>query len=712
MNKTKDIYLESLLQRLTIKEKIGQLLQIAPFFFVKDLQVEVFGALRDLNLDEEKIFNAGSVLGIGSAKDMIEVQRKYLEKSEHKIPLLFMADIIHGYKTIFPVPIALAASFNPEVAKSCARVSATEATTAGIHVTFSPMADVTKDPRWGRVVEGFGEDQFLSSQMAKAMVEGYRGKGLDEPDALASCVKHFAGYGASLAGRDYNTVNLSKLEMYSEYLKPYKAALDSGARLIMTAFNTYEGVPCTVNRFLLKTVLRDMWKSDAITISDYDSLRQVIAHGVAKNTKEAAYKGITSGLDIEMQSATYSNYLEDLVSNGKVDITLIDEAVYRILKLKKDLGLFDNPYKGVELDDSNKVLTKENLDKSREAAHESMVLLENDGVLPLDKNTKIALIGPYASNQSVIGPWSWHGSRELHESLETVLKENLVFVKSETDIKQYTKTDIEQIKAADCIIFALGEPDYFSGEAHSRTDITLPDNQEELIELAKQTSLPSVVLLFNGRPLVFNKVQKANALLECWFLGSASSLAIKDILFGDKNPSGKLPMTFPRNIGQIPVFYNYLRTGRPIIKTSKNTFVSRYIDSPNEPLYAFGYGLSYSKFEYSNLIVSKKQFNADEATDVSIHVFNNSNMGGLEVVQLYIRDYFAKISRPMKELKRFKKVYIKPFETITITFRLNIHDFMYELSTGETTYDPGKFCVMVGGSQENTLNCDIELLEA
>ncbi|MBI9010340.1 MAG: glycoside hydrolase family 3 C-terminal domain-containing protein [Tenericutes bacterium] len=712
MSEKNDLSLKELLDKLTIKEKVGQLLQIAPFLFIKDLKVEVAGHVRNLKLDEEKIFCAGSVLGIGSPKEMIAVQKKYLAKSRHKIPLLFMADVIHGYKSIFPVPIALASSFNPKMAEITARISAVEASSCGINVTFSPMVDLSRDPRWGRVMEGFGEDPYLISKMGKAMVKGYMGDGLDKSNSLASCVKHFAGYGAAIAGRDYNTVDLSRLALYSEYLPPYKAAIDAGARLIMTAFNTIDGVPSTVNSFLLRTILRDKWHCNAVTISDFDSLRQIITHGVAKDTEEVAYKGITNGLDIEMASSTYANHLEDLINRSLVDIKLLDEAVLRILDLKKDLGLFDNPYKGVDEIEDNNILTKDNLNKTLETAYESMVLLENDGVLPLNKNVKIALIGPYATSRSIIGPWSWHGSRDTHKCLEEVLRDNLVFCKDEEDVSKYTESDLEKIKQADVVILAIGEPDWLSGEAHSRTDITIPNNQDRLLTISKELGIPSVVLLFNGRPLIIDSIKSSNALLECWFLGSESSTAIKDVLFGKINPSGKLPMTFPRSVGQIPIYYNHLNTGRPYLgENDHNQYVSKYLDSPNTPLYSFGYGLSYCKFEYSNLQLTKNTMNPKESITASVEVKNNSDYAGYEVVQLYIKDHFARISRPVKELKNFKKIHFLANEKKIIDFIISIKDLTYITETDNEVYDSGSFSVMIGGSSDHTLIKDLELVK-
>jgi len=698
--------MKDLLNQLTIKEKIGQLLQIAPFFFIKDLKIEVAGPVEELNLNEEKIFNAGSVLGIGSAEEMMDVQEKYLKRSRIKIPLIFMADIIHGYKTIFPVPIAMASSFNPKLAEICARVSAIEASTAGIHVTFSPMADLSRDPRWGRVVEGFGEDPYLIGEMVKGMVKGYIGTGINHPGNLASCVKHFAGYGASEAGRDYNTVDLSRLSLYSQYLPAYKKALEAGSRLVMTSFNTIDGVPSTVNKFLLRDVLREKWEFTGVTISDYDSLKQIMAHGVAKDMEEVAYKGITGGLDIEMASSAYSNHLEKLISDGYVDIQLLDEAVLRVLELKRDCGLFEDPYKGASTKLAEElVLSAEHKLASLEVAHESMVLLKNDGVLPLSKTSKIALIGPYASSRATIGPWSWHGRRDLHETLEEVLKEQLVFCKNDVLITNYTDSDFEKIAFADVVILALGESEECSGEAHSKSNIVLPNKQDLLLKMVEKYGKKTVTLLFNGRPLLLQGLLSTNALLECWFLGSQSALSIKEVLYGKINPSGKLPMSFPRSIGQIPLYYNHLNTGRPYKgPNDHNVFVSKYLDVENKPLFPFGYGLSYSNFEYSLIKLDKSIMLDNETIEAKITVLNNSDIAGYETVELYIKDHFAMISRPVLELKQFKKIWFEPNECKEVSFIITKEDLVYINSDGNNVLEPGTFTLFIGKSSDQTIS--------
>lgn len=706
----------NLLQKLTTKEKIGQLLQIAPFFFIKDLEKEVYGPLLDLQLNEEKIFLAGSVLGIGSATEMMEVQKQYLKKSKHQIPLLFMADIIHGYKTIFPVPLALASSWNPELVKKAARISAVEASTAGIHVTFAPMADLSRDPRWGRVVEGFGEDPYLTGVMAQSMVEGFQNDGIEKDGNLAACVKHFAGYGASEAGRDYNTVDVSRYALHNYYFEGYKKAIDAGAKLIMTAFNVIEGVPSTTNRFLLRDILRDQWKFKGVTISDYDSLKQTIAHGQAKDMEEAALNGIDAGLDIEMASSCYTNHLEKLIVSGQVDMKLLDEAVLRILELKKEIGLFENPYKGASLEQEEKlVLSKKHLAESLKVAHESAVLLKNEDVLPLDKQTKVALIGPFASSRKTQGSWSWHGRHENNQTLIEVFnleKADVVYINDEVDALKYTKKDLEQLKTADVILVLVGEDEKWSGEAHSLSDLHLRDGQHLLVELAKSLNKKVVTVLFNGRPLVLTNISQSDAILEAWFLGTRSAQAVYDLLYGRVNPSGKLTMSFPVNVGQIPIYYNHLNTGRPLeFAENPNTYVSRYLDVGNDPLYPFGYGLSYSKFSYDPLELNSTTLQKEDALEVKVTIQNKSDVDGYEVVQLYIRDHHAKVVRPVQELKQFQKIWIPKRQKRSLTFKLTQTDLSYHLPNGDLVVEPGLFTVMVGSSAHHVEKIQFELKE-
>ena len=527
---------------------------------------------------------------------------------------------------------------------------------------------------------------------------------------MGVCIKHFAGYGACEGGRDYNTVDLSRLSLYRDYLPAYKKALDAGADFVMTSFNTLDGVPATINPFLLKDVLREKWKSNAITIADYDALNQVIDHGAAENQKVAALKGIKSGLDIEMASSIYLNYLEELVDEGLVKEAEIDVVVKRIIDIKLKLGLFNNPYSGANEEKENDlVLSDEHLEKAKITALESAVLLENKGVLPLDKKTKIALIGPYASSRSVIGPWSWHGRNDLHASLEDVLRGNLVFVSKCMNFEDYSKIDLQSISEADVCIFALGEDASLSGEAHSRSKIDLPNQQEASYHKINNFAKKSIVLVFGGRPMLLSGLKSADAMMMCWFLGSSSSEAIADLLFGQVSPSGKLPMSFPRNVGQIPVYYNHFNTGRPYQDGSDNMYVSKYLDVENTPLYPFGYGLSYGKFRYDKLKISKRIIKKSDTLKVNVDVFNESRYSAKEVVQLYIKDCVADVVRPVKELKRFQKVWIKGKTKKTLGFELNIDDLTYYNQEGEKQIESGKFIIFVGGSSDNCLEADFYL---
>ncbi|MFA7076745.1 MAG: glycoside hydrolase family 3 N-terminal domain-containing protein [Candidatus Izemoplasmatales bacterium] len=708
---SKRITSNNIIKSMTLKEKIGQMTQLAPNLYNQHSEAVVYGALRNLNLDEKKIYTAGSILGIGSPTEMINLQKQYLKNSTHQVPLVFMADVIHGYKTIFPVPIALASSFNVDVARTAARISAVEAYTSGIHVVFSPMCDLTRDPRWGRVVEGFGEDVYLTGEMSKAMVEGYTNYGKLGKDAVACCIKHFAGYGAAEGGRDYNTVDMSRLSLFRDYLPAYKKALDGGADFIMTSFNTLDGIPSTINSFLLKDVLRDKWGSKAITIADYDALNQVINHGAAESQEEAALKGIEAGLDIEMASSVYMNKLESWVEKNVVSEEKINQVVSRLIDFKIKLGLFENPYSGADKEREELVsLSEEHLKMSKDTALESVVLLENNGVLPLKKDSKIALIGPFTKTRNFIGPWAWKGKHDIHSSLEEVFEESIIVVSDKNRFEDLTEEEISLIRQADVCLMALGEEDYLSGEAHSRSDISLPNNQEEFYKSIKKISKAVIPLIFGGRPLLLNGLKNADAMMMCWFLGSQSSEAIHDLIFGIKNPSGKLPMSFPRNVGQIPVYYNHFNTGRPYYEGQVEMYVSKYLDVKNTPLYPFGYGLSYSKFEYSNLKVSKERITDKDELIVSVIVSNKSDVLGGEAVQLYIRDYVSNVVRPVQELKSIKKIWLDANESKVVEFTLNIENLSYYNYQGNLTCESGKFAVMVGTSSVNTLNKEFHLV--
>lgn len=689
--------IKHLLNQMTIEEKIGQLLQIAPFLFIQDLDVEVYGFVKDLGLNEKRVFNAGSVLGIKNAKEMMEVQNKYLKKHRLGIPLMFMADIIHGYETIFPVPLALSCSWQPSLAEKVARISAIEASTAGIHVTFSPMADLVRDPRWGRVVESFGEDPYLNYMFAYHMVKGYQGDDIKKEGHIGACVKHFAAYGAAEGGRDYNTVDMSRSTLHNYYMSGYKGAIDAGAKMIMTAFNVLDGVPATVNKYLLRDVLRDLWKFQGVTISDYDSLHQIIEHGASENDFEAALLGIDAGLDIEMASTCYTNYLEKHIAQHNIDIKYLDEAVYRILHLKEKLGLFDHPFKDASEAKENELVRHEtHLEDALNVAHECMVLLKNeDQILPMIKGSNVVLLGRYATSNETNGPWSWHGKNDLNISLYDAINKdfNVTYVSETLDQDDHV---FKKIKEADYVICAIGEKTKESGEAHSKADINLKQSDIDMIHQALSHNPNVITLLYHGRPQLLEDILNVKAILETWFLGSRANEAIRDVLLGIKNPSGRLTMSIPRKVGQIPVYYNHLNTGRPKVENSHNEYVSYYLDVPNEPRYPFGYGLSYASFEYGTLKLSQETMRIHDKIEISIDVKNTSGRDGYEVVQLYIKDHAAAISRPVKELKDFKKVWIKAHETKKVSFTITIDKLMYKNDLGQDVYDLGTFTIMVG----------------
>jgi len=707
--------IHSILANLTLEEKIGQLTQLAPFFFISDLKNEVAGPVQQLGIDEAAIFKAGSVLGIANADEMIRVQTNYLKKSRHKIPLMFMGDVIHGYETIFPVPLALASSWNLDNASKTARISGLEARTGGLQVTFSPMADLTRDARWGRVVEGFGEDPYLTGCFSAAMVKGYQNDGIEKAGNIAACVKHFAAYGASEAGREYNTVDISRLNLLQNYLNGYEQAINSGARLVMSSFNVVEGIPATINIDLLRNLLRERLKFQGVVITDYDAIKETVAHGCAEDDREAAKKSLQAGVDIEMATSVYMQQLAFLIKSGELPIQLLDEAVLRVLELKRDLGLFEDPFKGADFQKEKAlILSSEHLVESLKIAEESLVLLKNKGhILPLNKYQKVALIGPYAKSPNVLGPWSWHGNRKVTETLDYSMNQflNLVFVSDGDKISSYSEANFEQIKKADVIVLAVGETEGMSGEAHSRSIPTLPVEQEELIHSISKLGKPIVLVLFNGRPLVLTSIiDSVEAILESWFLGSKSSEAITNTIYGNNNPSGKITMSFPRTIGQIPLYYNHLNTGRPD-QLNGDMYTSRYLDVANTPLFPFGFGLSYSQFKYQNFKLDKTVISQGNQIHVSVEVENTSDVDGHEVVQLYIQDITAEVSRPVAELKHFSKVFIPKRTKKEVVFAINNDDLVYIHSNYEKKSDAGSFKIFVGPNSSELLEDRFQLLK-
>ncbi|HHT82170.1 MAG TPA: beta-glucosidase [Acholeplasmataceae bacterium] len=670
--------MKDLLKKLTIEEKLGQLTMIPPFFYIKDLKKEVFGALTDMKLSEEGVFQTGSVLGIQNHDEMNLVQSKYLEKSRHKIPLIFMGDVIHGTTTIMPTPLAQASSFNPSLVRKGAQASAKEALKKGLQVTFSPMSDLSRDPRWGRVVESYGEDPYLNYILSKETVKGYKSEG------LLSCVKHFAAYGLSEAGQDYNTVDLSRLNLFEYYLEGYRGAIEAGADMVMTSFNTFEYVPATTNEYLLRDVLRKHLKFKGVTISDYDSLLQTIYHRTSSCDCDAAIKGIKAGLDIEMASSSYMRCLKEAANKDPEILKLIDEAVLRVLELKKKAKLFDDPYRSEHL----LIDASHAKEAAYKLAKESIVLLKNES-LPLNKKTKVSLLGKYATEKHVLGPWSWHGDPKDTDELAKHIKAEYM-----NDSESFFDYDLAKIKQTEHIILAIGELYHESGEAHSKADINLSSHYIELLENLSKLNIPITVVLYTGRPQVLtNALPYINNLLVHFHLGSMTSKVVSDTIYGINNPSGRLPMTFPRHQGQIPIYYNRLSTGRPYSET--NPYVLKYLDVSNEPLFDFGYGLSYSKFTYKNLELSNSVATLNNLPTVKVTVTNESDVTGKTTILLYIKDEFASVARPVKELKQFKKISLKPHESKVVEFKLTKKDLSFYNQKLKKIVEPGEFTIFI-----------------
>ena len=717
--------LESLLKEMTMEEKIAQFIQLAtPFYEGKVSDGQITGPMAEMGIKQQVVLNSGSVLGASGAEETLAIQKKHLEKNRLGIPLLFMADVVHGFKTIFPIPLALGCSWDLELAEKSAEIAAAEASASGIHVTFAPMVDLVRDPRWGRVMESTGEDPYLNSGFARAFVRGFQGSDLETNKArVAACVKHFAAYGAPEGGRDYNTVNMSERQLRESYLPAYRAALEEGCEMVMTSFNTIDGIPASGNKWLMRDLLRKEWGFEGVLISDWGAVKEMIPHGVAEDEKEAALKAIEAGTDIEMMTPCYVNHLKELVESKDVDESVIDEAVMRILRLKDRLGLFEDPYRGADPDEERKIVfSEEHRKEARQMAAKSCVLLKNhQQVLPLEKKEKIALIGPFAQNGDILGPWSWKGSQndavQLYDGIRKKINPSQLAVSKGCNIDTGTEGLFQEAigiaEQANVIVLALGEHSGMSGEANCRADIRLPAIQLELIKRLKKLAKPMVTLLFNGRPLdLHGAVEETDALLEAWYPGSEGGDAIADILYGDVNPSGRLSMSFPFSVGQVPIYYNHFNTGRP--KTTvgfQEAYVSQYLDIPNEPLFPFGYGLSYTTFAYGEVQMSRSQVTVEKPITLSVEVTNTGDMAGEEVVQLYVKDHSGEVVRPVKELKGFNKINLLPGESKTVSFTLSETELRYYHSDLHFTSDAGKFTAYVGSNSQHLQEIEFELLK-
>jgi beta-glucosidase len=696
---------DELLRKMTLEEKIGQMTQYSRF-----------NEERAQWVREGKI---GSFLNVHGAEQTNKIQKIAVEESRLGIPLIFGIDVIHGFRTIFPIPLAEACSWDPEMVKKAAAIAAREARASGIHWTFAPMADIARDPRWGRIAEGSGEDPYLGSIMAAARVEGFQGKDLSASNAILSCLKHYVAYGGAEAGKDYNTVDMSERRLREVYLPPFKAGVKAGGLSVMSAFNSLNGIPATANPFTLKTILRHEWSFKGFVVSDWDAIREVIVHSYAADEADAAQKALEAGVDMDMEGNIYGKVLAKLVKEGKVHEKFIDNAVRRILFVKFKLGLFDKPYSD-PVQESAVILHREHVAFARDMARKSIVLLKNEnGLLPLSKNVKsIAVVGPLADNKrDFLGTWSCVGRAE---DVVTVLEAIKSKISSPSKIfyalgcstaGDETSGFAEAVRAAEkaeAVVAVVGESAAMSGEAASRTSLDLPGRQDEFLKALQKTGKPLVMILMGGRPLSISwAAENIPAVIEAWHPGLQGGNAIADVLFGDSNPSGKLAVTFPRAVGQVPIYYSHENTGRP---ADRNKFTSKYIDAPTTPLYPFGYGLSYTKFKYSNLTLSADKIPADGNITVSAEIENAGPDEGDEVIQLYIRDEVASVIRPVKELKGFTKIHLKPGEKKTVKFALGPEELGFYNQQMKYVVEPGAFKVWVAWNSAEGLESSFEVV--
>ncbi len=710
-----DEKVEILMKQMTLEEKVGQLIQYPSH------EVNTGPTVKNTN-EAEDIRNGyvGSLLNVTGNESTRQLQKIAVEESRLKIPLLFGFDVIHGYKTIFPIPLAEASSWDLEAMEKSARIAAIEASSDGIGWTFAPMVDVARDARWGRVMEGAGEDSYYGSLVAKARIKGFQGESLNGKNSIAACAKHFAAYGAAESGRDYNTVDISENVLREIYLRPFKASVEAGVATFMNSFNEISGVPSSGSIFLNQQILRGEWGFKGFIVSDWNSVTEMISHGFAADPIEAAIKGITAGCDMDMCSKTYRKHLVELVKSKKVNEKLVDESVRRILRIKFMLGLFDDPYKYCN-NDSTVILSAPHRQHAREMAAKSCVLLKNEvKALPLSKELKkITLIGPFVEEKiSPLGNWAALGSGvntvSLIEGIKSKLGENAIISYAKgtdfngTDNSGF-KQAIEIAKTSDAIVLALGEPGWWSGENKSRTNIHMPAGHEQLIKELRKLKKTIILVLYSGRPLILTEIEPlVDAILLVWQPGTEGGNAIADVLFNDYNPSGRLSITFPYHAGQVPIYYNYKNTGRPLTD-EKCEWCTKYIDAPNKPLYPFGYGLSYTQFDYSGLQLSSEVMGMKDTLKVFINIKNSGVNAGTETVQLYIRDITGSLTRPMKELKNFTQVYLKPGEEKKLSLDINVKDIEYWSYGNEYKAEPGKFEVFVGRNSIDNQKASFEL---
>ncbi|GAA3511303.1 glycoside hydrolase family 3 N-terminal domain-containing protein [Aquimarina addita] len=715
---SKESKIDSILSKMTLEEKIGQTAQRGKSSRVKELPEDLKDAVRKGSV--------GSFLNITNKDDVKELQRIAIEESPNHIPLIFARDVIHGYKTIFPIPLGQAASFNPEIVKQGSRIAAIEASTNGIRWTFAPMLDISRDPRWGRIAESAGEDPYLTSVMAEAYIKGFQGEDLSNPTSIAACAKHFVGYGAAEGGRDYNTTNIHDNLLHNVYLKPFKAAVDAGAATFMTGFNELNGIPASGNQHILKDILRDEWNFDGFVVSDWNSITEMIHHGYAKDDKEAAEKAANAMLDMEMTSTSYEDHMKELIDEGKFSVAQLDEMVRNILRIKFKLDLFEHP----DFNDNKDFLyAEDHLEKAKKAAIESTVLLKNrNALLPIPEGKKLAIIGPLANaSHEQLGTWNFDGERERtitplqafkKDSLSNFeFSEGLSYSRDRSD-KGFVEA-IKVAKSSDVILFFAGEEAILSGEAHSRANLSLPGAQEELIDKLHKTGKPIVLIIMAGRPITLgNILHKVDAILMSWHPGTMGGQALHEIITGKVSPSGRLPVTWPKEVGQVPLYYNHTNTGRPVVPEefvqmdsipidawqSSLGNTSHYLDVGYLPQFPFGYGLTYSDFEYSDVSISSENIRIGDTIKIKAKITNTGKVSASEVVQLYYRDLVGSITRPVKELVRFKKITLEAGASENIEFECTTEDFLFYGTDKKWIVEPGDFTFWVAKNAHDELN--------
>lgn len=715
-----DKFISTLMGKMTLEEKLGQLNQLSG-------EGDITGPQSKTDyLEAIKAGKVGSMLNVFTVKYTKKLQRHAVEETRLGIPILFGYDVIHGHRTIFPISLGEAASWDLQAIQQSARIAAIEASAEGIHWTFAPMVDISRDPRWGRISEGAGEDPYLGALIARARITGFQGDDLARPDTILATAKHFAVYGLAQAGRDYHSTDVSDVELWNTYLPPFKATVDAGVATFMTAFNDLNGVPATGNRYLLTDVLKKQWQFKGFVVSDYTAVNELVPHGYAATDKHAAELSLNAGLDMEMVGQLFLGNVKTLIQEGKVKEAQVDDAVRRILEMKYRLGLFDDPYRyNNEKRQAREIYKPEYLEAARDVARKSIVLLKNKNqVLPLSKSIKsIAVIGPLAdSRRDMLGSWhaagNWDKPFTLLDGIKAKVDPDVTVTYVKGASYDFYSSDesgfaeaIAVAEKADVIVLGMGESGRMSGEARSRTSIDIPGNQQKLMRELKKLGKPMVLVLMNGRPLSISwEDEQLDAIVETWFAGTMGGHAIADVLFGDYNPSGKLPVTFPRNLGQVPIYYNMKNTGRPHVPNGEYT--SHYLDVANSPLYPFGYGLSYTQFSYSNIHLDKTTMAANGVLTASISVTNTGNYDGKETVQLYIRDLVGSITRPVKELKGFKQIELKKGETKTVEFKITAHHLAFYRQDLTFGAEAGDFKLFIGGDSENVQEANFALTES